>query len=319
MYLTTTNSGITQTSVNPSKKIQILSTVIIKKPSQIPNNYPNAKLKQPQLLKELSLNLINMALKKKTKKKTLLSKVRSLREVSKTDNENVSFVAVCKNDLSKSLQTLESSDCEIGSLLKSAKKTGINVSSTSDVLFRAGTSNMAKNKGDLRSNLKITKTFDCGREGFSKLAETSQVLKTILIPRNQENIKFNKNIKETYKIMNKNDPVLSDKIPSPSNNESEQTANDYSVNSKVLVRYYTRNKTWKYYIGVITVVNADQTFDVSFYAMTRTKGEIRFKKPKKIDRDTVPKTLIVKTIAIDKMSEKLEEYILHDPADAIYF
>lgn len=91
------------------------------------------------------------------------------------------------------------------------------------------------------------------------------------------------------------------------------------MNEKVLVRYYVRSKTWKYYIGVITAVNADQTFDNSFYAMTRNKGQIKFKKPKKMDRDTVPKTLIVKIIDIDRISDKVEEYKLHDLADAIYF
>lgn len=175
----------------------------------------NHEPKHPQLLKELTLkfvnqfslhedktvnsNIINMALKKKTTKKTLASKVRSLREVSKTDNENLPCVTVSKDDLPKSLQTSKSSNYESGSLLKSAKKPRINVLSTSNVLVRAGSSNLAVHKGDLPKRVQMTKTVDCGSGSLSKSVKTSQVLKTTLIPRNQENVKFYKKKKEKYK------------------------------------------------------------------------------------------------------------------------
>ncbi|CAG9791591.1 unnamed protein product [Diatraea saccharalis] len=119
-----------------------------------------------------------------------------------------------------------------------------------------------------------------------------------------------------YLIFN-GDTMLSDKIPSPSS-ENEQTSLNYSVNDTVLVRYYTKNK-WKYYIGVISTCNNDDTFDISFYVTTRSKGQLKFKRPKKIDRDTVPKISIEKIITIDKISDKPEEYKLQNQADALYF
>lgn len=194
----------------------------------------NQELKQPQLLKELSLKFVNqfllhddktvnsnliMALKKKTKKKTLASNVRSLREVSKTDSENLPFVAVCKSDLPKSLQTLKSSDYE--RLLKSAKKARINVLSTSNVLVRAGSSNIAVHKGDLPKSLQMTKSVDCVSGSVSKSVKTSSVLKTILMPRNQENVKLNKNKKENYKT--KKPSLCSSSTTSVSDNMSEHT------------------------------------------------------------------------------------------------
>lgn len=84
------------------------------------------------------------------------------------------------------------------------------------------------------------------------------------------------------------------------------------------MRYYNR-KTWKYYIGVVTANNNDETFEISFYTTTRNKGELKFKKPRKLDRDTVPKESIVKVIKLSKISDKPEEYKLHDQEDAGYF
>lgn len=149
-----------------------------------------------------------MVLEKKTKKKMLATKVRFLHEVSKTGNENLPFVAVCYSDLPKSLQKLKSSDYESGSRLNSKKKAGINVSSKSKVLFKL-----------ICQSLQMTKTVDFGCGRLSKPVKTFQVLKTIPISRDQQNVKFNKKNKEKYRI--KKPSQCSSSTTSVSVNKSE--------------------------------------------------------------------------------------------------
>jgi hypothetical protein len=100
--------------------------------------------------------------------------------------------------------------------------------------------------------------------------------------------------------------------------EQKESVSSIEINDRVLVRYYSRN-TWKYYIGVVTASNDDDTFDISFYTTMRTKGELKFKKPSRLDRDAVPRESIIKVIELSKISDKPEMYQLLNQNDATFF
>ncbi|CAH0721902.1 unnamed protein product, partial [Brenthis ino] len=146
------------------------------------------------------------------------------------------------------------------------------------------------------------------------IIDPSQLVDTQALPPCPDSLPISKSSSVINSNISKS--VSPDHISSPS--ICEQVAFDYTMNDKVLVRYYTKNIVWKYYVGVVTACN-NQTYDTAFYTTTRSKGELKFKNPKKIDRDTVPKQLLVKIIKIFKISDKPEEYKLHDQEDEIYF
>lgn len=113
---------------------------------------------------------------------------------------------------------------------------------------------------------------------------------------------------------------LPQSVPNQTSHEknASQSVPVIDVDDKVLVSYFNRN-TWKYYVGVVTMNNNDNTFDISFYTTVRTQGELKFKKPRRLDRDTVPREYIRKVIELSKISEKPEVYHLSHQKDATYF
>ncbi|CAG4992264.1 unnamed protein product [Parnassius apollo] len=90
------------------------------------------------------------------------------------------------------------------------------------------------------------------------------------------------------------------------------------IGETVLFRYYEK-KCWKYYIGVIKLIDFDTNmYTIFFYKTVSRKENLKFIVPKRTDRDIVPYVSIVKKIQLQKQ-EKPNEFKLMNMEDYTYF
>ncbi|KAL0833065.1 hypothetical protein ABMA28_001177 [Loxostege sticticalis] len=94
----------------------------------------------------------------------------------------------------------------------------------------------------------------------------------------------------------------------------------YNIGDHVLVRYDTKTK-WTYYVGIIENIisqNKNLIYCTKFYK-TIKKPKLIFKWTKRIDRDEVPESLIVKKVEIVPTSSKSNDFLLSNQDDAVFF
>lgn len=102
-------------------------------------------------------------------------------------------------------------------------------------------------------------------------------------------------------------------------NEENNDYEAFSVGKKVIVRYYQRNKTWKYYVGIIENISKSRNYTINYYKTKRKNENVTFFLPKKKDIDeVVPYISIVKVVEMKKIRNKPEYVLLYD-SDLVYF
>lgn len=111
-----------------------------------------------------------------------------------------------------------------------------------------------------------------------------------------------------------------DKVKLELQKENAETKADiYNIGDTVLVRYYIK-KRWRYYTGVVENINAaEQLYTISFYKTVSANYNLKFRKPFRLDKDTVPFYLVLKRIEIIQVSENPKEYVLRCEEDQTYF
>ncbi|CAK1591552.1 unnamed protein product [Parnassius mnemosyne] len=291
--------------IDPKKKINVLSNVIIQKPFRISNNYvetqyvtktdqktPTKDLEDVQqeyntteildINKVTPLSEIKHSEENKAHLNLRLSKIffAEERKINHANKENNAIPSTSKT--SSEVCTIDYTDREF--------IIGYPVNTEQPIQIHHIQNNFNENETHTNENQMAKTPDDCK----IKIVEKTSAIE-------KETGDDSKNIKTNFKEAN------------------AQEVMGLEVDASVIVRYYQR-KQWKYYIGfIIQVLNKDNE---SFYKIRFLKTvkipNLKFIMLKKPEIDIVPINSIVKCVNLTSRGEA-KEYFLKEEFDYVYF
>lgn len=98
-----------------------------------------------------------------------------------------------------------------------------------------------------------------------------------------------------------------------------QDLNIIEQGDHIIGRYHTKD-TWKYYVGVVKVIDQIKNlYTISYYKTVKNKVDLYFVQKKKEDIDIVSLPTIVKKVYLVQVAQDPNKFVFNDEEDAIYF
>lgn len=112
--------------------------------------------------------------------------------------------------------------------------------------------------------------------------------------------------------------ILDDYFAAGCSKESEKnTCVSYDINDCIIVRYIFKKKV-KYFVGKI-ISKLGNKYEVSFYVQHGKNDSTIFRKPKKMDIDTIDEEMIVKPVQLIALNQQELDFAFFEDDDLVYF